>query len=57
MRMNAELQDSAPSEIIFHCHPSGWMQLGISTEWFQHFINHPKPTAEDPVLHMAQTMN
>jgi len=33
------------------------MQLRISTEWFQHFINHAKPTAEDPVLHMAQTMN
>ncbi|XP_025195696.1 tigger transposable element-derived protein 6-like [Melanaphis sacchari] len=62
VRMKAELQDGAPPGTIFHCHPSGWMQLDIFTEWFQHFINHAKPTAEDPVLlildgHMTHTRN
>ncbi|XP_008188284.1 tigger transposable element-derived protein 6-like [Acyrthosiphon pisum] len=62
VRMKPELQDGAPPETIFHCHPSGWMQLEIFTEWFQHFINHAKPTAEDPVLlildgHMTHTRN
>jgi len=62
VRMKPELQDGAPPGTIFHCHPSGWMQLEIFTEWFQHFINHAKPTAEDPVLlildgHMTHTRN
>uniref|UniRef100_A0A2S2QQR0 Tigger transposable element-derived protein 1 n=1 Tax=Sipha flava TaxID=143950 RepID=A0A2S2QQR0_9HEMI len=62
VRMKTELQDSAPPGTIFHYHPSGWMQLDIFTEWFQHFLNHAKPTAEDHVLlildgHMTHTRN
>jgi len=50
VRMKTELQDGASPGTIFHCHPSGWMQQELFTKLFQHFINHTKPTAKDPVL-------
>jgi len=34
VRMKAELQEGALPGTIFHCHPSGWIQLEIFTEWF-----------------------
>lgn len=61
-RMKQELTDGAPSGTIFACNKSGWMQLDIFTSWFEHFINHTKPTTQDPVLlildgHMTHTKN
>lgn len=50
VRMKAELQDGAPPGTAFACDKSGWMQTHIFTAWFQHFLSHTKPTAEDPVL-------
>lgn len=61
-RMKQELTDGAPPGTIFACNKSGWMQLEIFSSWFDHFIDHSKPTASDPVLlildgHMTHTKN
>lgn len=60
--MKAELLDGAPAGSIAECHPSGWIQSHIFTRWMQHFINHVKPSKEDPVLlildgHYSHTRN
>ena len=57
-----ELKDGAPPRSEFACHPSGWIQLSIFTEWLRHFVAHTKPSKNDPVLlvmdgHMTQTKN
>lgn len=62
VRMKAELLDGTPAETAAACHPSGWMQSNIFVEWLQHFIQHVKPTVEDPVLllldgHSTHTKN
>lgn len=49
-RMKPELQDGAPPGTEFTCFPTGWMQTEIFAQWFQHFLKHVKPTAEDPAL-------
>ena len=61
-RMKVELQDVAPPGTTFECHSSGWMQLEIFSKWFEHFLQHAKPTLNDPVLlvldgHMTHTRN
>lgn len=60
--MKVELQDGAPPGTMFACYPSGWMQTDIFTQWFDHFLKHTKPSAEDPVLlildgHATHTKN
>ena len=38
-------------ETVIACHSSGWMQTEIfAPAWFDHFLCHTKPTAENPVL-------
>ena len=60
---NALFEVGAPPETAIECHPSGWMQSEIfAPKWFNHFIRHTKPTAEDPVLllfdgHATHTKN
>lgn len=61
-RMKVELQDGAPPGTVFACNPSGWMQTDIFNQWFDHFLNHTKPTIDDPVLlildgHATHTKN
>lgn len=56
------LMKGAPPGAIGKCHPSGWVQSDLFTEWFDHFIKHVKPSAEDPVLlildgHHSHTRN
>lgn len=48
--MKAELKDGAPPGSEFACTPSGWMQTDIFLKWFDHFVNHARPSAEAPVL-------
>jgi hypothetical protein len=45
--------DGAPADSISACHPSGWMQTDIFTEWFDHFLHFVKPSADDSVLQIA----
>ncbi|XP_043228646.1 uncharacterized protein LOC122384902 [Amphibalanus amphitrite] len=61
-RVNKNLEEGAPPGTVFEYHPSGWMQTDIFTRWFQHFIRHAKPSAEEPALlildgHMTHTRN
>ena len=61
-RMNPELMTGTPPGSDYTCHPSGWMQLDIFTEWFRHFLRHAKPTEDDPALlvldgHLTHTKN
>ncbi|ESO05782.1 hypothetical protein HELRODRAFT_171453 [Helobdella robusta] len=44
------LMKRAPPGAIGRCHPSGWVQSHLFTEWFSHFIDHTNPTSESPVL-------
>ncbi|CAH2011577.1 unnamed protein product [Acanthoscelides obtectus] len=60
--MKIELMDGAPTGSIYACHPSGWIQAEIFTQWFDHFIKFTKPTPSDPVLlvldgHYSHTRN
>ncbi|GBP90905.1 hypothetical protein EVAR_95569_1 [Eumeta japonica] len=43
-------------------HPSGWNQLNLFTDWFNHFLDKTNPTAESPMLlifdgHYSHTHN
>ncbi|KAJ8951919.1 hypothetical protein NQ314_007627 [Rhamnusium bicolor] len=49
-RMKEELKDGALPGTVFVCNDSGWMKLEAFAEWFDHFLSHVKPTAEDPAL-------
>lgn len=62
IRMKIELMDGAPPGSIWACNSSGWMNLDVFTQWFDHFLRHTKPSAEDPVLlildgHLSHTKN
>lgn len=58
----AELMDGAPPGSVGKCHPSGWIQSYLFTQWMDHFITHVKPSLEDPVIlildgHYTHTRN
>lgn len=60
--MSALLEKNAPPGSIVTCHPSGWIQSNIFTQWFRHFISKVKPSIDDPVLlildgHYTHTRN
>ncbi|KAJ8956832.1 hypothetical protein NQ318_014246 [Aromia moschata] len=60
--MKLELMNGTPPGSIYGCHTSGWIQADLFTKWFQHFIDHTKPTKSDPVLlvldgHYSHTKN
>jgi hypothetical protein len=60
--MKQELMDGALAGWISACHPSGWIQTGIFTKWFDHFVHFVKLSADDPVLlivdgHYTHTKN
>lgn len=44
------LMKGAPPGAIGKCHPSGWIQTELFTEWFEHFVTKAHPTKESPVL-------
>lgn len=61
-RMKDSLLDGAPPGSIGCCHISGWIQADLFTKWMSHFINHTKPSKEDPVVlvldgHSSHTRN
>lgn len=54
--------NGAPSGSIWACHPSGWIQTNIFTQWFAHFIDYTKPTEDAPFFlvldgHYSHTRN
>lgn len=61
-KMTNILMKGAPAGSIGTCHPSGWIQTHLFTEWFEHFIKETNPTKESPVLlildgHYSHTRN
>ncbi|XP_060804467.1 tigger transposable element-derived protein 6-like [Amyelois transitella] len=62
VRMKIELMDGAPPGSAYACNSSGWMKLEVFDQWFDHFLAHAKPSADDPVLlildgHLSHTKN
>lgn len=60
--MKAELLEGAPPGTIAACHPSGWIQQDLFTQWLMHFVHIVKPSTEDPVVlvldgHYSHTRN
>ena len=49
-RMKAELMDGSPPGAVCVCHPSGWMQLEIFSQWFDHFLTFSGASKSHPVL-------
>jgi len=49
-RMKAELMDGSPPGSICVCHPSGWMQMDIFGQWFEHFLTTSGASKLNPVL-------
>jgi len=45
-----KVMNDTPPASIHACHPSGWIQSEIFSQWYLHFIKHTKPTKEDPVI-------
>ncbi|GLV33318.1 hypothetical protein CBL_11757 [Carabus blaptoides fortunei] len=61
-RMKEELKYGAPPGTTLVCNDSGWMNLDVFAEWFDHILHHVKPTAEDSALlildgHLSYTKN
>lgn len=61
-KFSPQLMKGAPVGSVGICHPSGWVQTYIFTDWFKHFISKTKPSKEDPVLlildgHYSHTKN
>jgi len=42
--MKPEVMNGKPPGSIHVCHPSGWIEREIFTQWFIHFIKHTNPT-------------
>ena len=62
MRMKPELRDDLPPGSLPKCHPTGWMQMDLFTEWFKHFIRNSGASKVHPVLlildgHATHTRN
>lgn len=61
-KMNILLMKGAPIGAIARCQPSGWIQADTFLDWFKHFIEHTKPSKENPILlildgHYSHTRN
>lgn len=48
--MNQQLMKGAPPGSVGVCHPSGWVQTNLFSQWFVHFIKFSKPSEESPIL-------
>ena len=49
-RMKTELMEGTLPGSVYRCHPSGWMQTDIFTDWFRHFILHSASSVTNPSL-------
>lgn len=61
-RLTESLKTGAPPETLFSCNGSGWMSMADFNMWFDHFLEHTRPTAASPVLlildgHVTHTKN
>lgn len=61
-RLTTSLMEGAPPDTVFVCNSSGWMTVKEFNTWFEHFLKHTRPTADNPVLlildgHSSHTKN
>ena len=61
-RLRPELEDGAPTNTIFTCTDSGWMDSEAFLMWMKHFIKHVQPSKESKCLllldgHSSHTKN
>lgn len=61
-RMQESYKSGAPAESKFFCNSSGWSTAETCSKWFDHLVEHMKPTAESPILlvldgHSSHTRN
>lgn len=61
-RDHPQLMNGAPPGAIHACHPTGWIQTHLFTQWFKHFLENVKPSVTSPVLlildgHSSHTRN
>ncbi|XP_055633786.1 uncharacterized protein LOC129774111 [Toxorhynchites rutilus septentrionalis] len=62
MRMHEALKKGASRGSKFACNASGYMTVEIFNEWFDHFLEHVKPSEDSPALliidgHSSHTKN
>ncbi|XP_055633035.1 uncharacterized protein LOC129773453 [Toxorhynchites rutilus septentrionalis] len=62
MRMHEALKKGASRGSKFSCNASGYMTVKIFNEWFDHFLEHVKPSEDSPALliidgHSSHTKN
>jgi hypothetical protein len=60
--MKEEILEGASPDSIAARHPSGWIQQDLFTQRMLHFVNHVKPTPENPLVllldgHYSHTRN
>lgn len=60
--MHDALKKGAPCGSKFACNPSGYMTVAIFNDWFDHFLEHVKPSEDKPALliidgHSSHTKN
>ena len=48
--MNPLLGEGAPPETLVTCHQSGWMQLELFEQWFDHFLKYTNSSKENSSL-------
>ena len=61
-RMKPELMDGTPPACAYRCHPSGWMQSEIFTEWIEQSVTSSSSSVSNPSLlildgHATHTKN
>lgn len=61
-RLTDNLKKGAPPDTKFVCNSSGWMTIKEFNTWFEHFLQHTRPTIDNPVLlildgHSSHTKN
>lgn len=62
VRLTEQLKKGAPPDTIFSCNGNGWMTITDFIKWFDHFLQHTRPSAENPVMlildgHATHTKN
>lgn len=50
MRMHDALKKGAPCGSKFACNQSGYMTVDIFNDWFDHFLEHVRPSEDQPAL-------
>lgn len=56
-RHSPQLEKDGPPGATYTCSHNGWTNETIFIKWLRHFINHAKPTAEQPVLLVLDNHN